>query len=157
VEYLKSLGLLVVGIFKRVYTLLPAFLSDPYDILERWFGLTIEAPNWLSWLLLSLGLLVSASLAYHEVRMRSVGLELDLARKDKLISAPNRVLRPKKRLGYYDKMAITQIEELMQRQHGHCDIDVINAEVLSDKTISEIMDSDCTMCGKPRSGTGGDA
>jgi hypothetical protein len=71
VEHLRSLGLLCFGILKRIYWLLPALVTDPFDILER-LGLHINVPPAISWTLAGLGFFAATFLTYHEQRMKAL-------------------------------------------------------------------------------------
>jgi len=82
-EYLKSLGLLLLGIIKRLYYLIPSLFTDPFDFLERWFKVNYESPQWLFGVLLSLGIIIAIALAYHEIRMQKVSLEKRLGDRTK--------------------------------------------------------------------------
>jgi len=66
------------GVLKRFYWFIPAFLLDPFDIIERWFGIEVETSVWLGWVLLFIGYSIASFLTYRELR------------KDKMIS-DNRV------------------------------------------------------------------
>lgn len=81
--FIKSIGLLLLGVLKRLYYLIPSLFSDPFDVLERWFKVIYEPPQWLFWVLLSVGLAIAIILAYHEVRMQKVNLERQLDDKAK--------------------------------------------------------------------------
>ncbi len=83
-EFLKSIWLLLFGIVKRLYYLLPSLLSDPFDVAERWFGVTLQPPNWLFGLLLFIGLALAVALAYHEVRIQNIKLNNQLNNKTKM-------------------------------------------------------------------------
>ena len=74
-EILKSTGLLFGGILKRFYWLIPSLSSDPFDISERWFRVTYEAPWWMFWVLLFCGFTVASILTHHELRREKVTLE----------------------------------------------------------------------------------
>jgi hypothetical protein len=82
-EFLKSINSLFLGILKRLYYLIPALFTDPFDFLERWFKMIYEPPQWLFWLLLILGFALATILAYHEVRMQKVRLERQLDERQK--------------------------------------------------------------------------
>lgn len=70
-EFLRSLRLFTWGILKRFYWMLPTFLVDPFDVLSTLFGVEYNPPTWIVWALFSLGLFLAASLAYHEIRVKS--------------------------------------------------------------------------------------
>ena len=75
-EFFKSIGLLSLGILKRLYYLIPSLFSDPFDVLERWFNVIYEPPQWMFWVLLVAGLCIAIILAYHELRMSTSGYKL---------------------------------------------------------------------------------
>ena len=66
----KSFGTFTFGIFTRMYWLLPSLASDPFDIAERWLGMNYDAPQWLFWVLLGVGLFVAAFLTYNDVKQK---------------------------------------------------------------------------------------
>ena len=66
----KSFGLFLVGILKRLYWLLPSILSNPFDIAERWLGIHYDPPQWLFWVLLEIGLFIASFLTCYEVKRR---------------------------------------------------------------------------------------
>jgi hypothetical protein len=74
-EHLKSLRLLVIGVLKRIYWILPTLLLNPFDIVERLFNVSYEVPQWAIWSLFAAGWVVAILLAYHELRMQKVALE----------------------------------------------------------------------------------
>jgi len=74
-NHIKSLGLLLRGIATRIYWLIPAIMSDPWDLAERWFGIKWNPPVWLGWVLLATGLFIAIFLAYHELRMQKLAFE----------------------------------------------------------------------------------
>jgi hypothetical protein len=71
-EFCKSFLSFLWGITKRIYWLLPSLLSDPFDITERWFGLNYDAPPYLVWILIGLGLFIAALLEYHNIRKKTI-------------------------------------------------------------------------------------
>jgi hypothetical protein len=56
------------GVVKRLYWILPSFLTDPFDIAERWLKVTWEPPQFLFWLLLGIGLSVAVVLTYYDLQ-----------------------------------------------------------------------------------------
>lgn len=86
-EILLSLRLFVFGILKRIWLLLPAFISDPLDIAER-LGMSYDFPQWISWFLLGLGIIVAIFLTYHDLRQQKLALEKQLNEKTKIRRKP---------------------------------------------------------------------
>jgi len=72
---LISLWLLTKGILKRIYWLVPALFTDPFDLAERWFKVTIEPPQYLVWVLIAIGFVIASILTYHELRTQKVNLD----------------------------------------------------------------------------------
>jgi hypothetical protein len=70
-DLLKSFALLLWGIIKRLYYLVPSLFTDPFDFMERWFQVTYQPPLFLFWLLLTLGILVAVVLTFHELRVKA--------------------------------------------------------------------------------------
>jgi hypothetical protein len=70
----KSFGVFVVGILKKIYWLLPSLLSDPFDIAERWLSrwpsMNYNPPQWLFWVLLGIGLFIASFLTYYDVKRK---------------------------------------------------------------------------------------
>ena len=77
-KLLESLGLFLRGIFKRIYWILPTLLLDPFDLLERLWGISYEVPQWAIWTLFAIGWLIASLLTYHELRMQKVALKKPL-------------------------------------------------------------------------------
>ena len=71
-EFPKSIGLLLLGVLKRLYYLIPSLFSDPFDIAERWGKVTYEPPPWMFWVLLAIGLFFAVAMAYHELRAKII-------------------------------------------------------------------------------------
>jgi cytochrome c-type biogenesis protein CcmH/NrfG len=82
-EFLKSIGLLFIGVLKRLYYLIPSLLSDPFDILERWGKMTYDPPQWLFWVLLAIGLFFAVAMTYNELRTQKRNLEKQVDDKAK--------------------------------------------------------------------------
>ena len=98
-------------------------------------------------------LLAACFLVYHELRVASAA-ELAQARAQAKAAAHARPLRPKKWLNYHDRMALSELETNMESRHGHCDLGVIESEMLNGRTIGEIMNDNCSACGEPRNQEG---
>lgn len=82
-DFIKSTGLLFLGIIKRLYYLIPSLFSDPFDIAERWFEKKFEPPVWIFWFLLILGFTIAVILTYHELHSQKINLEKKLNNKAK--------------------------------------------------------------------------
>lgn len=67
-EILASALDMVRRVLGRFYLMLGPLLLDPFDLLDRLFGLQIDAPTWTYWSLFGLGLFTAVALAFHEVR-----------------------------------------------------------------------------------------
>jgi len=74
-ELLKSVSLFFLGILKRIYWLLPTIFLDPIDVVRRLFGVNLNLPQWLNWILFILCWFIAIILTYHELRKQKVGLE----------------------------------------------------------------------------------
>ena len=112
------------------------------------FGINPSFSKVIGACVLVICLFVACFLAYHELLSEKIRLA-SLVKKQNIITA-SRPLNPKKRLRFYDNMALYQVQERMEKQHYHCDINVIKSEILTGRTIGEIMSDNCTICGKPR-------
>lgn len=74
-EFAASAVSLLWHTSRRVYTLIPALLLDPFDIAERYFGLMYEVPIPVIWGVFSVGVFVAVALAHHDIRMGKKRLE----------------------------------------------------------------------------------
>ena len=74
-ELLRSLRLFVIGVFKRIYWILPTLLLDPFDFAERLLNVSYNVPQWLVWVLVTTGWAIAIVLTYHDLRMQKVALE----------------------------------------------------------------------------------
>ena len=81
-QFSKSLGLLLLGVLKRLWWLAPSLFTDPFDFMERWFKVMYQPPPFLFWLLLSLGLGMAIALTYHDLRMQKDTIERKLKEKE---------------------------------------------------------------------------
>ena len=149
-EVVRSFRLLIIGILKRLYVLIPSIFSDPYDILERWFKVVIEVPTSIFWITFSICMLAVITLAYHEVRMES--LQLKKALNGATVSAhTTQVLAPpKKRLDFRDRDALNEVVDYMERVHGHADRSTMESDMLKGVLAGNLLNGVCSRCGKPR-------
>jgi len=53
---------------KNLYVLVILFISNPYDIAERWFGLSYQPPPFLFWVLLGVAVCLAIYLTYRSLR-----------------------------------------------------------------------------------------
>jgi len=74
-EILKSLRFLIIGVFKRIYWILPTLILDPFEIAEKLLNVSYDVPQWAIWILFAAGWVVAILLTYHELRMQKVALE----------------------------------------------------------------------------------
>ena len=75
-EFFRSISIYSRGILKRIYWLLLFFLfSDPFNVAERWFGVTYEAPSYLVWVLLFIGFCFASFFTFHSLRKSIVKKE----------------------------------------------------------------------------------
>ncbi|MBI4283123.1 MAG: hypothetical protein HY663_01475 [Chloroflexi bacterium] len=74
-EILKSAISLICGTIKRVQWYLPPLLLDPFDVVERLWGVSYPIPQWVAWALFGLGWFVAIVVTYHELRMQKIVLE----------------------------------------------------------------------------------
>ena len=51
------------GIIKRLYWLAPTLFLDPFDFAERYWGIMYNPPQWLAWVLLTIGFVVGLVVA----------------------------------------------------------------------------------------------
>ena len=66
-SYLDSVVSLMWGVLKRFYFMLGLLLLDPWDIVER-LGWEVALDARVAWALFGAGLLLSITLAYHELK-----------------------------------------------------------------------------------------
>ncbi|MFC2021243.1 hypothetical protein ACFLU1_05635 [Chloroflexota bacterium] len=60
----------------KLWTLIPALITDPFDVIERVGKLinpnfSLSAPNWIFWVLLIIGLLFAGYLTYRDLKKES--------------------------------------------------------------------------------------
>jgi hypothetical protein len=65
-DYLRSFAILLCGVLKRFYFLLPSLIFDPFDIAERVFRVTYSPALWMFLGLLLVGLIVSIIMSVRE-------------------------------------------------------------------------------------------
>ena len=133
------------GIAKRVYWLLPALLSDPFDIAERWFDMTYTAPPYLVWILVSVGLAIASFLTYRELYVESTKANTSTV-----------TLGRRGRLSFAHKMSLTDIGMQMEQIHGHSDPSGLEADMLDGILGGDLIKKTCHRCGKPRNQLGDD-
>src|SRR3972149_1288695 len=68
----------VFAFVKRVYAFLILFASDPFDVSERWFGMSYNPPFWLFWILLSLAIVFALIMAIRDVKKQTIKQEVNL-------------------------------------------------------------------------------
>lgn len=66
-EFLRSLRLLIVGVVRNSYTIIPSLIADPFDWADR-LGVVYEPPGYFVWVLFGSGLFLAIALAYHGAR-----------------------------------------------------------------------------------------
>jgi len=147
-EFIRSLQQLAWGVVKRLYWLVPSLFTDPFDLLERWFGMNYQPAEWLFWLLLSFGLLIAIALTYHELRMQTAKLAQERKVKSSITS------QLEKRLTGDDQIALMNLNRQMNALHGHDDYFAIRADYKSGIDMNDILKRDCTRCGRPRNKRG---
>ena len=145
-QFLPVLKRYFWGIIKRLYWLLPSLLADPFDVTERWFNLMYTAPPYLVWILVGIGFLIASFLTYRELYIES---KVELAKKSK----PT-VLREKSRLSPDHIAALADIEQQMEKVHGHSDYFGLAADLRDGVLASDLMERSCIRCGKPRNQKG---
>ncbi len=74
-QLVQSAGMLFWHSARRIYTLVPAALLDPFDIAERYFGVTYQVATPVIWLVFAAGVFVAVTLAYHDIRMIAKGTQ----------------------------------------------------------------------------------
>jgi len=77
-DILKSVLLFVCGTLKRIQWYLPPLLLDPFDAVERLFGINYPVPQWLAWALFGMGWFMAFVMTYHEMRLQKISLEKQL-------------------------------------------------------------------------------
>jgi len=91
-ELLRSVGLFFLGILKRIYWLLPIIFLDPIDVVRRLWGVNLNLPQWLNWVLFILCWFVAIILTYHELRKQKVVLEKRAKLKLQFVREVNQIL-----------------------------------------------------------------
>ena len=90
----RSAIIFLTGVVRRAYYLLPAFLVDPFNFYENIvksslpteYQFELSLPSHLFPYLLIVGVLWAAVLTYHDLRMRTINFEDDLAGRRAYIS-----------------------------------------------------------------------
>jgi len=147
----KSLRLFIAGIIKRIYWLIPALFLDPIDLLERIFGEAMNTPSWIGWLLIGLAMFIATFLTYHDLRIQSIAIEQQCKLLKKAQSA---TLQRKDKLSDSDKRALADVRAQMDSVHGHSDRYGLESDMQTGYPASNLMDRNCTKCGKPRNQRG---
>jgi hypothetical protein len=62
--------------------------------------------------------------------------------------------KPKKRLSFYDRQAIHEVEIQMYKSHGHADTRTMESDMLNGVLASELLNRRCSICGRLRSESG---
>ena len=96
-----------------------------------------------------LGWLVAILLTYHELRMEKVGLEQKVRTTKRTM-----VLPPKRRLQLNESFVLDNLVEQMLTKHGYDDRNGIELDLARNRNQSEIMEDNCSICGKPRNQKG---
>lgn len=149
-EYFRSFGLLLLGVLKRIYYLIPAFVTDAFDVLER-FGVHMNVPPAISYTLAGLGFLVAVLLTYHEQRMKAIMAVQDLGTYKKQSVRP-----PRTRLNLDDHTVIDNLNRRMWDLHGHDDKAGITQDYQNNVDTDIILERKCTQCGETRNRPGND-
>jgi len=145
-EYLRSLGYLFRGVLKRIYWLIPALATDPFDVLDR-LGVHMNIPPVVSWILVGIGFAIAILLTYHEQRIEK---EKELSKETSLILAKPIVGF----LKYTHILTLREIEQQMETVHGHSDTEGLESDFRRGVLASDLMQRNCTRCGKPRNQQG---
>ena len=64
---MESLWVLFTGVLKRFWPFVGAFFLDPFDFAKR-IDVKYDPPDWIGWLILSVGLFIAIWFTYHDVR-----------------------------------------------------------------------------------------
>jgi len=143
-EYCRSFILFCQGVLKRIYWLIPAFVTDPFDVLDR-LGVYMNVPPAISWSLVVLGFLVAIILTYHEQRM--LGQRVT-------VGANHLTLTPRNQLTLSETYVLSDLVSQMQTRHGYDDHNAIELLLRKNIPADEIMNGNCSICGKPRNKRG---
>ncbi|MCK9526115.1 MAG: hypothetical protein M0R49_09350 [Limnochordia bacterium] len=142
-ELAKSGYYLFTGVIKRLYWLAPTLLADPFDIAERWFGVMYEAPWWLVWVLVGIGIFIATLITYHDLRLENIKLEQS--------PKTNIKLQPRK---FIDYNLLDNIKTEVRRVHGHHDDAGILHDAEEGWDYNAIPMRICSRCFKPRNKKG---
>ena len=151
-DLLKSTGFFFLGFIKRIWWLLPALLSNPFDIAERIFHVQYVVPQFITWLLLGLGIIIATILTYHDLRMQKLKLETKYEILEKTQS--NLPRRPRKNMVNVLPV-LFDLQSLMEKQHGHYDDTGLLQDLEDGIDTNIILTRNCLKCGKPRNQRGG--
>ena len=132
------------GVIKRGYWLFVSLVTDPFDIAERVFNMTYEPPTWTFGLLLGIAVFIAGFLTYHDLRK-----EVQVA-IDKPITVVKNVLQSKRKMRHDDWIVKMDLCSQMYEKHGHSDDSGIVKDILDGIDTNEILQRNCTKCGKPR-------
>lgn len=146
-EFLISTRNFLWGIIKRFYFLIPSLFTDPFDFMERWFGIVYTPPPYLFWVLLGLGVFIAGLFAYHELGMQSLKLKSEVSDKTKSIT-----ITPRDKRGDIipNINVVSNLCSQMRTLHGAEDYDGIKRDVRDGIDINVILSRKCTICGEPR-------
>jgi hypothetical protein len=67
VGFCISTAILLWGVIKRVHFWIPTLLLDPFDLAERYLGITYPIPAFIAWGLFGLGLFLAVAFTYYEI------------------------------------------------------------------------------------------
>jgi len=154
-EYLQSAWLLLCGVCKRAVWIIPPLVLDPFDITGRVFDMDWIVPQWIAIALFIIGWIIAIALTYHDIRMQAINMGVELLKAKSSITQKQALASPKKRLNFYNRQAIHEVEEQMLRVHGHTDTRTMESDVMSGVLVGNLLNGICSRCGKPRNGEGG--
>jgi len=140
----KHLFTFVKAIFKNYWCLVLGTIGGAQSIASV-LGYTPHAPWIIGVVILLFGLLIAAFLAY-----RDLYIHLEVMKQ------PHASMQPyqKRNIKAKEMGVIFDLQEQMERIHGHSDYDGIEAAAHDGVPWDEIMKQDCTHCGKPRNKKG---
>ena len=98
-----------------------------------------EAPSWLVWVLVSIGILIAVTLTYHDLRKDNLKLQTE----------PKTVIQPQPRKKF-DIAVWQKLRKQMENKHGHIDDWGLENDIKDGVDLNIIMNRNCTKCGKPR-------
>jgi len=138
----KSFAAYIKGISKKWVLLVCGGVGGALTIINL-AGITPSFPWYVGFIIFTLCLLIAGYLAYHDLFIEK---RAEYQHNQKWLINPNQ---------RYDVSTALQLNEQMNDVHGHDDFFGIQNDFKSKIDVNEILNRNCTRCGKPRNQKGG--